>query len=53
MIRYVGIGPERGKVVDEADAYDYAKEHLDEMPPKDKQLFIEFYFSDNWYKRYE
>ena len=31
-------------------AYEYAKAHLDEMPEKDKQLFVEFFFSGNWVK---
>lgn len=37
-------------MVDEESAYDYAKNHLDEMPEKDKQLFVDFYFSGNWIK---
>lgn len=47
---YRGIGPERGNLVDEESAYGYAKAHLDEMPEKDKQLFVDFYFSGNWIK---
>lgn len=50
---YRGIGPERGNLVDEESAYDYAKAHLDEMPEKDKQLFIDFYFSGNWVKEHK
>lgn len=47
---WCGIGPEDGHRVPECDAYEYAKEHLDEMPEKDKQLFVEFFFSGNWVK---
>ena len=31
---YRGILEERGKVVEESEAYEYAKDHLDEMPDK-------------------
>lgn len=47
---WCGIGPEDGHRVPECEAYDYAKAHLDEMPEKDKQLFVEFFFSGNWVK---
>lgn len=47
---YIGIGPERGKIVSAVDAYDYAKEHLDDMPELDRQKFVEFFFSGNWVK---
>lgn len=47
---YRGILEERGKVVEESEAYEYAKDHLDEMPDKDKQLFVEFFFSGSWIK---
>ena len=42
--------PEAGKVVRVENAYAYAKEHLDEMPEEDKELFVEFFFSGNWIK---
>lgn len=47
---WCGIGPEAGRVVSDQEAYEYAKEHLDDMPEKDKQLFVEFFFSGNWVK---
>lgn len=47
---WCGIGPEDGHRVLECEAYEYAKAHLDEMPEKDKQLFVEFFFSGNWVK---
>ncbi len=47
---WCGIGPEDGRRVPECEAYEYAKAHLDEMPEKDKQLFVEFFFSGNWIK---
>ena len=50
---WCGIGPEDGRRVPECDAYEYAKAHLDEMPEKDKQLFVEFFFSGNWVKEEE
>ena len=50
---WYGIGPEDGHRVPECDAYEYAKAHLDEMPEKDKQLFVELFFSGNWIKEGE
>lgn len=47
---WCGIGPEEGRRVPDCDAYEYAKAHLDEMPEKDKKLFVEFFFSGNWVK---
>ena len=47
---YRGILEERGKVVEESEAYEYAKDHLDEMPDKDKQLFVDFFFSGSCIK---
>ena len=47
---WCGIGPEDGRRVPECEAYEYAKAHLDEMPEKDKLLFVEFFFSGNWVK---
>lgn len=47
---WCGIGPEDGHRVPECEAYEYAKAHLDEMPEKDKLLFVEFFFSGNWIK---
>ncbi|WP_281550197.1 hypothetical protein [Murimonas intestini] len=36
------------EVVQEEDAYLYAKENLDELEEKDKQAFVEWFFSGNW-----
>ena len=47
---WCGIGPEDGRRVPDCDAYDYVTGHQDEMPEKDKQLFVEFFFSGNWVK---
>lgn len=47
-MQYIGIGPERGKIVDSENAYDYAKAHLDDMSQEDKDTFIAFFFSGNW-----
>ena len=45
-----GINSEKGKLVSDAEAYEYAKEHLDQMPERDKLLFVEFFFSGDWIK---
>lgn len=47
---YIGIGPEKGKIVPEEEAYQYAKDHLDELSDKEKTLFVEFFFSGDWIK---
>lgn len=47
---WCGIGPEAGRAVSDQQAYEYAKEHLDDMPEEDKKLFVEFFFSGNWVK---
>ena len=47
---WCGIGPEAGRGVSDQQAYEYAKEHLDDMPEEDKKLFVEFFFSGNWIK---
>lgn len=47
-MQYIGIGPERGKIVDSENAYEYAKAHLDDMPQADKLEFVNFFFSGNW-----
>ena len=46
---YVGVGKDHwGKKVPDNEAYEYAKAHLDEMDDRDKQLFVEFFFSGCW-----
>lgn len=45
---YREIGIESGKEVSDECAFDYAKNHLDEMTDMDKQTFVEFFFSGNW-----
>lgn len=42
--------PEAGKTVNDEEAFEYAKKHLDELPQEDKELFVEFFFSGNWIK---
>ena len=49
-MRYVGTGPEYGRVVPEDVAYQYAKAHLDQLSEQEKKLFVEFFFSGNWIK---
>lgn len=51
---YVGVGKDHwGKKVLNDEAYEYAKAHLDEMDDRDKQLFVEFFFSGCWVKEDE
>lgn len=39
---WCGIGPEAGRAVSDQESYEYAKEHLDDMPEEDKKLFVSF-----------
>lgn len=48
---YVGVLPKERKVVPEEEAFDYAKEHLDEMSEEEKADFVEWFFSGNWIKQ--
>ena len=47
---YVGIGPEQGKVVPLEKAFDYALEQITNGTDEEKQEFIEWFYSGNWYK---
>ena len=48
---WCGLGPEAGRVVSDQNAYEYAKEHLDDMPERDKQLFVAFFFSSSVWEK--
>ena len=49
---YIGcFGTERGVVVPEEQAFDYAKNHLDELSEEDKQEFVDWFFSGNFIKK--
>ena len=50
MYKGMMFTPEAGKAVNDAEAFEYAKNHLDELPQEDKELFVEFFFSGNWIK---
>ena len=50
---YIGIFENVGVVVDEHDAFDYAKSHLDDLNEKDKLDFVEWFFSGNFVRRKE
>lgn len=52
-MRYRGIGPESGQVVDEEIAYEYAKAHLDSMGAHDRQEFVDWFYSGNWVKEHK
>ncbi len=51
---YRGIGPEKGKVVLEDQAFDYALERSLHGTPEDQQDFremlVEWFYSGNWIK---
>lgn len=48
---YIGFGEYKGVRVCEEDAYDFAKEHLDEVSSEDKQGFVDWFFSGNFMKK--
>ena len=43
MYKGMMFTPEAGKTVNDAEAFEYAKNHLDELPQEDKELFVEFF----------
>lgn len=45
---YIGFTENEGIVVPEEDAFEYAKNHLDEMNERDKQEFVEWFFSGDF-----
>ena len=49
-MRYVGIGPERGREEEETAAFEYASNHLGDLPEEDKKDFVDWFFSGNWVK---
>ena len=49
---YVGcFGKEKGIVVPVEDAYEYAKDHLDELAEEDRNEFVEWFFSGNFIEK--
>ena len=47
-MRYVGIGPRAGFVIEEKDAFEFALNAMRNEPPEDKQAFVEWFFSGNY-----
>lgn len=49
---YIGIGPEKDRVVMEEEAFDYALERSLHGTPQDQQEFkemlVEWFYSGNW-----
>ena len=45
---YMGFNVNAGVNVSEDEAFEYAKEHLDEMSDEEKADFIEWFFSGDW-----
>lgn len=50
---YKGIGPNRGEVVSEEEAFDYAITALASDHIGIKKEFVEWYFSGNWIRTNE
>jgi hypothetical protein len=48
---YMGVSVNEGINVSGDEAFEYAKEHLDEMSDEDKADFVEWFFSGNWIKQ--
>lgn len=52
---YVGIGPEKGTVVEEDQAYEYALERCLHGTREDvndfKEMLVEWFYSGNWLKK--
>ena len=48
---YVGFHEYAGEVVPVGEAFEYAKDHLDELTDDEKQGFVDWFFSGNFIKR--
>lgn len=52
--KYVGVGPEQGKVIEEEQAYQYALERCLHGTPEDQQEFremmVDWFYSGNFIK---
>lgn len=47
---YMGIMSNEGINIPEDEAFDYAKEHLNELDERDRKEFVEWFFSGNFIK---
>jgi hypothetical protein len=47
----MGIMSNEGIKIPEDEAFDYAKEHLNELDERDRKEFVEWFFSGNWVKK--
>nr|DAW41399.1 MAG TPA: hypothetical protein [Bacteriophage sp.] len=56
-MRYIGIGPETGTIVEDTEAYEYALEHSLHGTPAEyaefKKFLIEWFYSGNWVEERE
>ena len=52
MRSYVGIGPEKGKRIEEEFALGYALQRIMQSEEEQKE-FVEWYFSGNWTRESE
>lgn len=52
-MRYVGIGPRAGFVIEEKDAFEFAHNAMRNEPPEDKQAFVERFFSGSYIREGE
>lgn len=55
MSYYLGIGPEKGTIVEEDQAFEYALERCLNGTPEDQQEFrrelVEWFYSGSWIKQ--
>lgn len=50
---FIGVGPEQGTYVSGEDAYTYALERCAMASEKEKEEFVEWYYSGNWIRTEE
>lgn len=51
MAYYRGVREKKGEIVPEKEAYQYMKDHLDELDENDRESFVIAFFSGNeWIK---
>ncbi|MDD3437618.1 MAG: hypothetical protein PHC64_10745 [Candidatus Gastranaerophilales bacterium] len=49
MSKYIGMGSEQGKVIPAEKAFEYALERVKNGTDYEKQEFVEWFYSGDWY----
>ena len=45
---FIGINSNRGQVIEDNEAFEYAKEHIDDLKGNERIEFVKFFFSGDY-----